>query len=128
MQIDMYFRTLWMDERLKSTFEFLVTDNSSNYYIDAQREKERKRKKEKRAETSSSSSLGDSFPQEDTVTGESEQDNVTTQGSQKMSDIPALITLGQEYAEAIWTPDIYFPDSVNIERPGKGKLSILSEN
>ena len=35
----MYFRTLWRDERLKSTFDFLVADNSSNYYIDAQESK-----------------------------------------------------------------------------------------
>ena len=35
MQIDMYFQTLWMDEGLKSTFEFLVTGNSSDYNIDA---------------------------------------------------------------------------------------------
>ena len=49
--------------------------------------------------------------------------NQTDERSQKNEDIPQLITLGQEYAEAIWTPDIYFPDSVNIERPGKGELS-----
>ena len=42
---------------------------------------------------------------------------------------PELVTLGQEYAEAIWTPDIYFPDSVNIERPGKGiRSKILSSS
>ena len=58
MQIDMYFRTLWRDERLKSTFEFLVTDNSSNYYIDSQREKERKAEKNREASTSTSSSQG----------------------------------------------------------------------
>ncbi len=89
MQIDMFFRTTWVDQRLKETFDFLVTDNSSNYYIDSQ-------KKKKEAENS---------------TGSYEE------------EIPGLITLGQEYAEAIWTPDIYFPDSVNIERPGKGSTN-----
>ena len=51
---------------------------------------------------------------------------------QKLEDareeIPELVTLGQEYAEAIWTPDIYFPDAVNIERPGKGHTSFQYNN
>ena len=45
--------------------------------------------------------------------------------SKRNQTVEDFVLLGEEYAEAIWSPDLFFPDAVDIERPGMGELKMF---
>ena len=100
MTLDMYFRTQWHDNRLQKTVNYLL----KNDQILAQME----RQKAAANKNNSNELSPDSF----TFGGEVNNSFAMTSTN--------VVTLGQEYAEAIWTPDLYFPDAIEVLRPGKG--------
>ncbi|XP_063718802.1 gamma-aminobutyric acid receptor subunit beta-like isoform X2 [Symsagittifera roscoffensis] len=123
MSFDCYFRLLWKDARLIETARFLIED----------RKKPKTDRKARKHAESIQEEVGLVINQT-TTTGVPSLDTSatkTTAASKNQSEEEAkkksgpvdFVLLGEEYAEAIWSPDLFFPDSVDIERPGKGILS-----
>ena len=56
------------------------------------------------------------LPENSTTTTET-----TTPEPPEETKFPDFVTLGEEYAMAMWSPDLFFPDAVDIKRPGKGQ-------
>ncbi|XP_075263618.1 ligand-gated ion channel 50-like [Convolutriloba macropyga] len=131
MTLDMYFRTKWYDKRLKETVDSLLKNDE--ILAKWERIKAATAQISKQHKQSSASSQSTQYEQE--TYGEAETELLAQIQMATFDDPTAnlsfsggntsrsVVTLGQEYAEAIWTPDLYFPDAIEILRPGKGLIS-----
>ncbi|XP_075261886.1 glycine receptor subunit alpha-2-like [Convolutriloba macropyga] len=117
MSFDCYFRLKWQDVRLVETAKFLIEEDSQipNFkYSESVREELGILLNDSvSSPTTTKKGMSRDYEGEEEGGGESKR-------NQTVED---FVLLGEEYAEAIWSPDLFFPDAVDIERPGMGILS-----
>ena len=109
MSFDCYFRLKWQDPRLISAARFLLDDNQRAAIERTAQELSASMKEELRLLTQP--------PPSDEPTSSTPTATTDTPGAATSLD---FVTLGEEYALAMWSPDLFFPDAVDIKRPGKG--------